>query len=81
VHAEVEGGSGYQRDDLNLYVRYAGADATGRSWLESAARRERGGLFESYGRSEPLDVEAVLTRAASHDYIIVIAIELDYYSN
>ncbi len=69
----------YERDDLYLYVDYAGADPTGRSWIEGAHRRRRGGLFESYERTRPLAVTAVLSRAAPYDHVVVLAIESDYF--
>ncbi len=68
----------YERGDQYLDVRYGGADGTGRFWLEDLHRRKRGGVFESYRRQVPLDVDRVLARAEGSDYVVGIAIETDY---
>jgi hypothetical protein len=69
----------YDTDGLYLDVQYAGADLTGRQWLKGWHRRRRGGLFTSFERSQPLDVDAVLRRSAPHDFVVALAIETDYF--
>jgi hypothetical protein len=71
----------YQRDPLYLDVQYAGDDRAGRSSLEGWHRRDRGGIFTSFDESRPLDVEEVLRRAASSEYVVALAIETDYFED
>jgi hypothetical protein len=62
-------------------VQYAGADKTGRHWLGGWHRRQRGGLFTSFERSQPLDVDGVLSRADAFEYVVALAIETDYFED
>jgi hypothetical protein len=73
--------STYDRDGLYLDVQYAGADKTGRHWLGGWHRRQRGGLFTSFERSQPLDVDGVLSRADAFEYVVALAIETDYFED
>ena len=73
--------SSYDRDGLELQFNYAGADPSGRSSLQDWHRRRRGGVFESYERSRPLDVAAVLARGESFAYLVALAVERDYFES
>ena len=69
----------YQRDGLYLDVGYVSArHRSGRTVLEGWHRRQRGGLFESFERTRPFDVDTVLERIAPYDYAVALAIETDY---
>jgi hypothetical protein len=71
----------YERDGAFLEVEYAGPDLAGRGSLEDWHRRRRGGLVTSYEKQHPLDVDAVLARAADLGYVIALAVEIDYFED
>jgi hypothetical protein len=73
--------SSYQRDGLYLEVGYLGADPAGRGALGRFHRRWRGGLFTSFERERPFDVDAVLARARDAKYVVGLAIETDYFED
>jgi hypothetical protein len=57
------------------------ADRSGHSSLEDWHRRRRGGLFTSFERARPLDVDGVLRQARPFDYAVALAIETDYFED
>lgn len=72
----------YGRDGLYLGVGYVSdSHRSGRAVLDDWHRRRRGGLFESYEQSRPLDVDAVLARVARFDYAVALAVETDYFED
>ena len=69
----------YEKDGLYLDLRYAGADRAGQAWVEGWHRRRRGGLFESFREPRPLDLDAVVRHARGSRYLVLLAVEADYY--
>jgi len=73
--------SPYERGDQYLDVAYVGHDRGSRATLERFHRRMRGGLFTSYERARPFDVEATLERVSPFEYVVAFAIETDYFED
>jgi len=73
--------SAYERGDQYLDVAYVGADGGGRAALGRFHRRMRGGIFTSYERARPFDVEAALERASRFGYVVAFAVETDYFED
>ena len=73
--------SEYERGDQYLDVAYVGPDRGGRATLGRFHRRMRGGLFTSYERARPFDVEAALERASRFRYVVAFAVETHYFED
>jgi hypothetical protein len=71
----------YERDNEHLDVAWVRADRPGRSTLERFHRRARGGLFTSYERARPFDVDTALERASRFEYAVALAVETDYFED
>ena len=73
--------SPYERGHQYLDVAYVGHDRGSRATLERFHHRMRGGLFTSYERAHPFDVEATLDRASRFGYVVALAVETDYFED
>jgi hypothetical protein len=69
----------YEKDGLHLDVQYAGADRAGRAWIEDWHRRRRGGVFDSFREPHSLDTGAVLRSGRDARYLVLLAVETDYF--
>jgi hypothetical protein len=70
---------GYEKNGLHVSLGYGGADRAGRATTEDWHRRRRGGVFESFRVSRPLDTAAVMRRSRGTRYLVLLAVEADYF--
>ena len=71
--------TGYEKDRLYFDLRYAGAEPVDRGVIEDWHRRRRGGLFESFRVPRPLDVDAVVRNGRDSRYLVLLAVDADYF--
>jgi len=71
--------TGYEKAGMYFDLRYAGAEPGERAVIEDWHRRRRGGLFESFRVPRPLDVGAVVRDGGDSRYLVLLAVDADYF--